>query len=202
MSGVLQDLALEHIRQMFTRAEVFDVLHYAGEFAADEIANTQFKCPAILVGVLGLVPAKPEDRFADADAEVAHMIAFAVSNVKDRKVRARQAQSLSEKLCQVLRRWRPNDSASPIYLAAPEKGLRAENLFGRKVDAAGMALWAVTWRQCVKARPGQGGLYDWLSLDIESTVKAAHDQAEPGPDAPPLVVTHDIKFEEDTPSTD
>lgn len=207
MSVVLQDQAVALIRERFTPKEVFEVKPYAGEFAAEEILRSQFKCPAVLVGVLGWGPNAGSDFFQHPRSRTVVMAAFVVVDQAERVARMRAAASLSDKLDLVLRDWRPDgDEGSaelPADLACPQPdSIVAENLYGRAADKAGMALWMVRWRQSVLPREGAGGLIDWLGIDIESTVKAVHEQGPAPETPPPLPVTHGIDFQQDTPPTD
>lgn len=202
MSILLQDQAVDYIRAAFTQKEAFDVKAYSGEFAAEEIMRSQFKCPAVLVGVLGWGKPGAGDYLRTVKARVVHMVAFVVADQVDRQARMRTAGGICDKLDLLLQAWRPEDDEQPAEIASPQDDIVVENLYGRAADKAGMALWMVRWRQCLQPKAGDGGLFDWVGIDIESTVKAVHDQGDTPEPPPPLAVTHDIKFQQNTPPTD
>ena len=203
MSAILRQEAETYFRSLFTKQQVYDVLPYRGEFSGDDLSAVQFASPAVLVGLLASAPVRARDEFQDPRARAVTLIACVASNKGDRKERSDLVSAIAERLCLALQRWRPDSEELLVDLAAPELlSIRGENMTSGKLDGKGYALWIVTWRQCVIAKPGvdEFQLVDVDGIDIYSTVrKAAVD--DPADEAAPLAVRHQVDFEEDTPTT-
>jgi hypothetical protein len=197
MSTVLLDAALSYLRGQFSKREAVDVCDYGGEFAADEVAASTFNAPALLLSPMGWTPARGHERMVGRGALVCHMSCFVVTKGgRDRAERMRSACALAAKLNLALDAWVPSSEGLPLELAAPEPDVRAENLYGRKLDRAGLALWLVSWRQCAKLPPL--GSPQWAALmDLEAvqiTSYAANmvqsEETVPGV----LPVAHELNF--------
>lgn len=195
MSVLLMGTAKEFVRGAFTVKDVVTVDYYGGEFSGEDVVVTGFKCPAILIAGLGWSRPRGGERMAGKGVRVCHMAAFAVTNENNRADRMLSAQRLAERLDLALTTWKPaNEAGAPLEVAAPEDDVRCENVYGRKVDAKGLALWVVTWRQCVKAQVPLPQLYDLLGVDIVSTNVLPFQADVPGSQEI-VPVTHEIKFQ-------
>lgn len=194
MSAALLDAAQAHIRSLFTRQQVLDVQPYGGEFSAAEIDKLSFSCPAVLLGVLGWQPGEATGRLRGRHARKVRMAAFIVTKHVRRTDRMLEAMSLADRLCIGLRNWQPA-STTAFDLAALDEPPSAENLYGRAVDQAGLALWLVDWTQSIAPKPGltDSELFDLLRVDITDTTQQGMVPAAPaGPTG--LVVTEDVQF--------
>lgn len=195
MSVLLMDTVKQFVRATFSPQEVVTVDYYGGEFSGDEVVVSGFKSPAILIAGLGWTRPKGGERMAGKKARVCHMAAFVVTSEANRIERMLSAQRLAERLDLALTTWTPeNELDAPLEVAAPEENIRCENVYGRKVDAKGLALWLVTWRQCVTPTVPLPALYELLGIDITST-NVLPFQAEGPASDDPVPVTHEIKFQ-------
>lgn len=198
MSVLLMGASKDFIRQVFTTNEVVDVDYYGGEFSSDDVALTGFKAPAVLVAGLGWTRPRGHERMNGKGTRVCHMAAFIVTKDGTRSERMLQAQRLAEMLDVSLVTWVPaNQEGAAIEVAAPEDEIRCENVYNKKIDAKGLALWLVTWRQCIKPMIPLPQLYDLLAIDIVSTNKMPFVADEPASDAP-VPVTHEVLFQQPT----
>ena len=195
MSVLLMGVVKDFVRGLFTPQQVVDVTYYGGEFStADDVMITGFKAPAILIAGLGWTRPRGTERMTGKGTRVCHMAAFIITAQANRAERMLAAQSLAEQLDIGLVGWHPADASNVLELAAPEDDIRCENVYNRKVDAKGLALWLVTWRQCIKPTLPLPELFDLVGIDIVSTnhIPFQADQAESDE---PVPVTHDIRFQ-------
>lgn len=193
MSAHLLAAAIDHVRASFTRAQVAEVRTYGGEFSGDELAQIPFRPPAILLTVLGWRPVHKGHRLTGRMAREVRMAAFVVSNLVDREKRMSQAMQIAEALCIALRTWAPDSTDQPVLLAGLDDDPHAENLYGRAVDAKGLALWLVDWRQCVKPVLELPQLFDLTAIDITDHTVQGTGAAAPAPGVAPTV-TEDVQF--------
>jgi hypothetical protein len=194
MSVLLMDTTKTFVRGLFSERDVIDVEYYGGEFSSDDVGLTGFKAPAVLVAGLGWTRPRGHERMVGKGTRVCHMAAFVVTNNSNRADRMLAAQRLAEQLDLGLVTWVPaNAPGAVIEVAAPEDDVRCENVYNKKIDAKGLALWLVTWRQCIKPLIPLPQIFDLLSLDITSTnvMPLASDQV--GTDAA-IAVTHEVIF--------
>jgi hypothetical protein len=194
MSVLLMDTTKTFVRALFSERDVIDVAYYGGEFSSDDVGLTGFKSPAVLVAGLGWTRPRGHERMVGKGTRVCHMAAFVVTNNSNRADRMLAAQRLAEQLDLGLVTWVPaNAPGAVIEVAAPEDDVRCENVYNKKIDAKGLALWLVTWRQCIKPLIPLPQIFELLSLDITSTnvMPLAPDQV--GTDAP-IAVTHEVIF--------
>jgi len=166
------DQARRYLRAAFKPEEVVDVTFYGGQFSAQEVGQLGFKTPALLVAGLGWSAPRSTDRLAGKRARAVHMAVFVVTGTGTREERMLEAQLLAERVDALLVDWSPvNAPDQAAEVAAPEPGVRCENVYNRAVDAKGLALWLVTWRQCVKANQASPQTYELLGIDIVSHVR-------------------------------
>lgn len=187
------------VRGSFASTEVVDVEYYGGEFSSDEVAVSGFKAPAILIAGLGWTRPRGHERMTGKGCRVCHMAAFVVTSNNNRVERMLAAQRLAEQLDLQLTTWTPaNADDAVIEVAAPEDDIRCENVYNKKIDAKGLALWLVTWRQAIKPRLPLPQLYELLGIDIVSTNVLPHISPEGGEGGDPIAVTHEILFQPPT----
>lgn len=194
MSTVLLQATLDMLRAAFTPREVPTIQPYGGEFSAAEIDQLSFSCPAILVAPLGWTSGASDGRLQSKHARQVRMAAFVVTKAVSRPERMQQAMALAGRVCVLLRNWRPADDAT-FDLAGLEDSPGAENLYGRAVDAKGLALWLVDWTQGVAPKPGADAeLFDLVRVDIEDTTQPG--QIPPAATTNPtgLTVTERVDF--------
>lgn len=199
MSVLLMGTVKAFVRGAFSVKDVVDVAYYGGEFSSDEVAVSGFKSPAILIAGLGWTRPRGHERMTGKGCRVCHMAAFVVTSNNNRVDRMLDAQRLAEQLDLQLTTWAPaNADDAVIEVAAPEDDIRCENVYNKKIDAKGLALWLVTWRQCIKPRLPLPQLYELLGIDIVSTNVLPHISPEEGPVGEPITVTHGIRFQPPT----
>lgn len=196
MSVLLLDALEPFVRSRFDKKTVATVQPYGGEFNAEEIAQVSFACPAILLSVLGWEQAPPETKMAGVrGSRLVGCAAFVVTKGSKREDRMREAALLADQLAIHLGAWRPADTDA-LYITPVEEEPTCENAYGRAVDKHGLALWVVSWGQCVRPRVAPGELVDLLRVDIETNV--VQPSPEPGAEAPELTVTDKITFGSET----
>ena len=193
MSAILLAQAIDYLRGQFTRAEVATVDTYGGEFTAAETDKLSFACPAIFVTVLGWQPKHDSQRLVGRHVHQVKLAAFVVFKHAQRSARLAGAMTLAERVGLALRLWVPDSSALPLAIAPLEDEARAENLYGRAIDAQGLALWLVSWEQCTKPAVPLPQLYDLISIAITDTVRGGLAVAAT-PAAGALAVTEAINF--------
>lgn len=197
MSTALLDLAVAFVREQFTRKEVATVQEYGGEFSGEEIDKVGFTCPAIFIAPLGWTPGATGKRLTGRHTRAVSMSAFVVTkSAGGRTARMREAMQLAERLTLALRAWMPQDGDGP-YAIAPlddDEEPTAENLYGRAVDKAGLALWLVRWRQDVRRRVSPAQAFELLSVEINSNAHQGVVPEAQTPELPPLSVSHEITF--------
>lgn len=198
MSVLLMDTVKTFVRQMFTPQEVVDVAYYGGQFSAEEVVMAGFNSPAILVAGLGWMRPRGGERMAGRNVRVCHMAAFVVTKDADRADRMLAAQRLAERVDLALTTWIPTNAPGALLeVASPEDDVRCENVYNRKIDAKGLALWLVSWRQCVRATVPLPRLYELLSIDIKSTSEMPFQPDQAVSDVP-VTVTHELVFKPPT----
>ncbi|MEY4427641.1 MAG: hypothetical protein RLZZ182_330, partial [Pseudomonadota bacterium] len=141
MSVLLMGAVKAFVREQFTAQQVLTVDYYGGEFSAEEVAFSGQPVPAVLIAGLGWTPPRGNERMVGNTVRVCHMAAFVVTKDGGRAERMLAAQALAEQLDLALTMWRPADQAGPLEVVGPEPGVRAENVYNRKIDAKGLALW-------------------------------------------------------------
>lgn len=193
MSAILLAQAITYLRGQFTPAEVAVVDTYGGEFTAAETDKLSFACPAIFVTVLGWQPTHDSQRLVGRHVHEVKLAAFVVFKHAQRSARLAGCMTLAERLAMALRLWVPDCSGLPLAIAPLEDEARAENMYGRAIDAQGLALWLVSWEQCTKPTVPLPALYDLIAIDITDTVRGGLAlTAAPAPG--PLAVTETINF--------
>lgn len=197
MSVLLMSKVKDWLRSEFTPQEVVDIEYYGGEFSSEEVAAVSYATPCILLAGLGWYRPRGNSRMSGPRARVVRLAAFVVTGTGNRVERMLSAQALAEKLDLKLNAWAPQSlpgDAVEVAAVEPEPGVRCENIFNRRIDAKGQAVWLVTWHQCVMPLVSPPQFYDLLGVDIESTNVLPH-VAPPVPSESAIAVTHDIQFQ-------
>lgn len=194
MSVLLMSTVKDFVRATFTPQQVVSVDYYGGEFSAEEVAFSGMPTPAVLIAGLGWSRPRGHERMLGKGVRLCHMAAFVVTKEGSRAERMLAAQRLAEMLDLALVQWTPAHAPGAVLeVAAPEDDVRCENVYNRKVDAKGLALWLVTWRQCIKPTLPLPRLYDLLGIDITSTNVLPYHAATVASDQP-VPVTHKLVF--------
>lgn len=140
---------------------------HGGRFTPGDIKRYAMKSPAVLVACLGIV-SFTDDGGGSLDA-LAQWGAFVVTTDRAKLPRDVGALAIVEALAPVIATNNWSGEASDL----PE-GIKGDNLYSGSIDGAGVALWAITWRQkCVL-----GGL-DLSTLDDFLLFHADYDLAPP-----------------------
>jgi hypothetical protein len=195
MSVLLMSKVKDWLRSEFTATEVVDVQYYGGEFSAEEVQAVSYPTPCIMLAGLGWYPPRGKERMSGSRVRVVRLAAFVVTGQGSRTERMLSAQALAEKLDLKLHAWAPSSvPGDAVEVAAVEPdSVRCENVYNRRIDAKGQALWLVTWHQCVMPLVPPAQIYDLLSVDIHST-NTLPFEAAPSPSEQPIAVTHEIDF--------
>lgn len=196
MSVLLMAAAKAFVRERFAVQDVVSVDYYGGEFSSDEVSVSGFRAPAILIAGLGWTRPRGSERMAGKGTRVCHMAAFVVTNLNSRSERMLEAQRLAEMLDLALVTWSPDNAAdAAVEVASPEDDIRCENVYNKKLDKVGLAVWLVAWRQCIKPKLPLPQIYDLLSIDIISTSRQRTERdTSPATDSP-VLVTHELQFQ-------
>lgn len=195
MSAILLQTTLDFVREKFTRAEVKEVKAYGGEFTAAEISKKSFTAPAIFIAPLGWSPQASGDRLRGKRVRAVSMAAFVVTkDVAGREDRMLIAMNLADRLSLALSGWEPNVGDAPYTITPLDTDPTAENLYGRAIDAAGLALWCVRWVQDVKANVPEAQLFDLLAIDIDENYHAGVVPPTPAVGGVVPTVTDSITF--------
>lgn len=196
MSVLLMAQVKAFVRDKFSAQDVVSVDYYGGEFSGDEVAVSGFKAPAILIAGLGWTRPRGTERLLGKGTRVCHIAAFVVTNLNSRSDRMLEAQRLAEMLDLALVTWTPtNEAGAAVEVAAPEEDIRCENIYNKKLDKAGMAVWLVTWRQCIKPKLPLPQLYELLSIEIVSTTEMSLAVDVPVQDMP-VALSHELIFKQ------
>lgn len=113
---------------------------HGGRFDLDEIKRWAKAAPCVVVGALGMPATEYEGGTTKATVEWG---AFVVTRDTTEKKRDELALVLVEAVLGVVtyrQRWGDD------YAHKPES-IKATNLYGGRLDATGLALWAITWTQ-------------------------------------------------------
>ena len=194
MSTLLLAEAITYIRGLFSNAEVREVRAYAGEFNAAEVKRVSFNAPTIMVALLGWRPERNSKRLSGRYVMDVRLSAFVVTKrATSREARMAEAASLAERLAMALTTWTPI-SPELLTIAPLEAEPTAENLYGQAIDLAGLALWMVDWRQCVKPTVPLPELFDLLRVEITDHTVQGAVPADAGAPPTPITVTEDVQF--------
>lgn len=165
--------------------EVFkSVQPYGGEFTEAEVPKLSFNCPAALPTVLGWsTTTKP--RLGGKNVYSARAAVFVVTKHGQRETRFNDAMQRAELVTSLLPGWNPPGCFGQL------QNIQAENLYSRKLDQKGLALWVVTWWHEMAFdpanRPDPADLPDFTGGTIESRATThVPDGGDPQPPAPDI----------------
>lgn len=199
MSALLLQAAQAYLRTQFTKQEVATLEPYGGEFGAEDFSKISFNCPAVFLTVLGWQPVAPGSsgtRLVGRNVRNVRLAAFVAFKHAKREARMLGAMNLADRVSAALTRWRPGTGAQPYSLAPLDEDASCENLYGQKVDKAGMALWLVDWHQAAMPAPGTSwaDLADLLHVEITDTTRQGEIPAAPDAGGVQPTVSEDIHF--------
>lgn len=183
-ASLLLDRAVKYVRSQFDKQALRQVELYGGQFNADEIDFKAYACPAVFLAVRGWQPMPNNKHLAGQHVLAVELSAFVITKHANRTQRMLGAMLLAEQLALVLQRWQPDDDDNTICDIAPlEDDATCENLYNRKVDKQGQALWVVHWQQCIQVR-SQGKLWDWLSVQVDTLARTTEPDNQPTNNTP------------------
>ena len=197
MSGALVPIVQTYLRGLFDKREVPLIDPYGGEFSAAELGKVTLTCPAILITCMGWEQAQHQRRMTGRGVRKTSMGAFVLTRHARRADRMAQAQWLAERVTKALEIWRPECPTDSSYeLAALDEDPRAENLYGRAIDSAGLALWLVRWDQCMRVhgKVPAPALYDLTRVEITDHTHQGTTPPAPTPGGVVPTVSEDVQF--------
>lgn len=160
---------------------------YGGEFGDEEIGAKSFVAPAAFTTCLGWRKAAKGTYVGGKFVWEARFAVFIVTKHSERAERMREAMVRAEMVSRVLQAW-----SQPECAGRPE-GLMAENLYNRKLDAKGLAVWMVAWWQEAEFNgmpsPDELPALDLIGVTSDPTVSVQ----EPPGELRDLTVEHEIK---------
>ncbi|KAB1440351.1 phage protein Gp37 [Pseudodesulfovibrio senegalensis] len=173
----LRDAVVAKIDQATSR-KVHCASH-GGRFDLHELKRISTKAPAVFVAVLGF--SDLTESCGDYEAWVTWG-AFVVT--RDRPGQPRDLAALS--IVDMLSLLIPGNTWDLKESISTAERTRADNLFSTVIDKAGMAMWAISWRQNMTL--GQAMTEsDLASLDPFATLSAKYPLAGDAPEAEDLV---------------
>jgi phage gp37-like protein len=147
---------------------------YGGQFDEDEIASKSFTAPAAFTTCLGWRKGPNRGQYlAGQHVWEARIAVFIATKHASRPERMREAMARAEIVSRLVQAW-----ARPACTGKPE-GVMAENLYTRKLDKQGLALWMVAWWQEAEFR-AELQLTDLTSVEI-TTHAVTNVPADPPP---------------------
>jgi phage gp37-like protein len=147
---------------------------HGGRFDLNELKRVSSKAPAAYVATLGFSNLK--ELSGTYEATVAWGV-FVVAKDQRGAKRDQVALSIVDMLSLILpgNNWSLDES-----LGTPER-IQADNLFSALIDKAGVAMWAITWRQHMEL--GRAMTEDELAtLDLFATFDARFPIADDAPE--------------------
>lgn len=169
--------------KLFTSVE-----DYGGQFDEDEIGAKSFNAPAAFTACLGWrkVP-KSGGYLTGRYVWELRLAVFIVTKEKTREARMRAAMARAEVVSRLVNGW------DQPACAGKAEGVMAENLYNRKLDKQGLALWMVAWWQEAEFPKVLPELHDLVEVDME-THAVTSVPAPPEPPAGPAI-THELEME-------
>ncbi|MCT9014615.1 DUF1834 family protein [Cupriavidus gilardii] len=169
--------------------KLFDTIEdYGGQFDEDEVSAKSFNAPAAFTACLGWRKVLKSGTYLSGRyVWELRLAVFIVTKEKTREARMRAAMSRAEVVSRLVNGW-----AQPECTGKPE-GVMAENLYNRKLDKQGLALWMVAWWQEAEFPKALPELRDLVAVDIETN---AVTSVPAPPDPPPgPATTHQLEME-------
>jgi len=158
---------------------------YGGQFDEDEIDAKSFTAPAAFTACLGWRKVPKGTYLSGKYVWEARIAVFIVTKGASRPQRGRDALIRADAVTRIVTAW-----SQPQCIGRPE-AVMAENLYSRKLDKKGLALWMVGWWQEVEFEHGMPivapeDMPELSQVVIESTA-ATQVPAPPEPPAGPEV---------------
>ena len=146
---------------------------HGGRFDLNELKRVSAKAPALFVAVLGFGDLKESHGEYEA---VVSWAAFVVTRDAPRVHRDKAAVALVDALALIV----PDNTWGTDACLNTPQNVRGDNLFNSTVDKAGVAMWAVSWRQSM--RFAQAMTEEALaSLDLFEIFDAKYPVADDAP---------------------
>lgn len=138
---------------------------YGGQFDAEEVPAHSFVAPAALTACLGWRRLPKTGQYIGKNAWLARCAVFVVTKDSNRVARAASAMQRAELVSRILANWdRPPCTGKADNVVA-------ENMYSRKFDAKGLAVWMVGWWQEIEfdglLRPDE--LPDLVTVEVHTT---------------------------------
>ncbi|MGE4334531.1 MAG: hypothetical protein AB7E55_00965 [Pigmentiphaga sp.] len=127
--------------------ELRECREHEGRFDLNEMKRLTVNSPAVLVSCLGFTRLGGA-RTGTVEIELAMAAFVACAGGKSRD-RAKASAALSQAVV-----TRVHDQLWGFSQGVrPPANIRGENLYSQEIDKAGVALWAITWRQSIFVQP-------------------------------------------------
>jgi hypothetical protein len=152
---------------------------HGGRFDVAELRRISAKAPAIFIAVLGFNDLAESSGSYEATISWA---AFVVTRDKAGVLRDIAALNLVNALALIV----PGNTWGLEAAIGTPDGVRSDNLFSATVDKAGVAMWAISWRQ--RMQLGQAITdAELATLDLFETFDARYPVEDDAPEAEDLV---------------
>ncbi|WP_322037201.1 hypothetical protein [Burkholderia cepacia] len=164
---------------------------YGGQFDAEEVNAKSFVAPAAFTACLGWRRLPKAGQYIGKNAWYGRFAVFVVTKDVNRVNRALTATRRAEVVSRILANWNQPECSGKA------DNVVAENLYSRKFDAKGLAVWMVGWWQEVEfkglLRPDE--LPDLVAVEVETTpIVRPPDTSQPVESGPDVQI--DIKTQE------
>ena len=190
-----------------------DCASHGGRFDAGELARFRLAAPAVRAACLGIASAR-EDGEGSVILDF-RLAAVTVAAGRNASRRGKDSRRLAERIAFELALDQQSETADGQRAAWPlsvfgaaaledaypggprgcdigdPREIRAANLYSGKLDGKGVALWAVTWLQQLRARPEDFALPAAGEGEIPETVKSGFD--------PEIGIGHEGDYEQVVP---
>lgn len=150
-----------------------------GEFGESELKSYLVKAPCVILAPVGMPKASVAG--PNVMAEIGYA-AFVLTRSRPEMDRGEAALMITETILGFL-------PYEPFGLARKPSDVEAANLYSGKIDNAGMALWAVRWRQVIELAAKDDCRYQELDdfLRLHATYQVEHPDDPNNWDAPQTV---------------
>lgn len=139
-----------------------DVKSHGGRFTLQDLQRIATQAPAVRVGCLGVIKAELSGSSVTVTATWG---AFALAKDKHQLPRDAGALIMAAQILSII----PENNWGIDDAGLPDK-IRGDNVYSGKLDAKGVALWAVTWTQSTEIET-----LDFESLHDFATFAADYD---------------------------
>ncbi|AIV75343.1 hypothetical protein X994_4414 [Burkholderia pseudomallei] len=158
---------------------------YGGQFDTEEVNAKSFTAPAAFTAFLGWRHLPKAGQYIARNAWSARLAVFVVTKDVNRVERAQAAVYRAEVVSRILTSWnRPPCTGKADHVVA-------ENMYSRKLDAKGLAVWMIGWWQEVEFASllNPDDLPDLVGVEVHTTPTTRP------PDPPPPEPGPDVQFE-------